>query len=432
MQIYCLPHSPVTTTSVPTLWIVSELYYPERTSTGHFLTGIAEGLASRFRVNVLCAQATYSARGTVAPRHEVHNGVRIHRCRSTVLDKNVLAFRAVNIATMTMSMFISALAGMRRGDLVLVVTNPPLLPYVMLLVARLRRARTVLLVHDVYPEVLVATGMIRQHSVLEKLGQRASRFLLHGVDRIIAIGRDMRDVLLRRESSLHPKIDIIPNWGDTDIVVPHNPAADRLLASLGLQDKFVVQYLGNMGRTHPLDLLLDAAAQLTDSDIHFIFCGEGARRRTLERRIERERPTNVTLLPPCSAEDLPAHLGACDLSVIALIPGMSGNSVPSRMYNVMAAGKPILAISEDDSELCRVVREECIGWTLPATATTDDIAAVIREAQTDRMRLEQMGQRARRAAEERYSRRHVVASFEDLLDGMSRQQMVKSLEPVAR
>ncbi|MEO5815182.1 MAG: glycosyltransferase family 4 protein [Gemmatimonadaceae bacterium] len=405
------------TASVPTLWVVSELYYPERTSTGHFLTGIAEGLASRFRVNVLCAQPTYSARGMMAPRSEVHNGVRIHRCRSTALDKNVLAFRFVNIATMTVSMFISALAGMRRGDLVLVVTNPPLLPYVMLFVARLRGARTVLLVHDVYPEVLVATGMIGSHSMLEKLGQRASRFLLRGVDRIVAIGRDMRDVLLRRGESLRPRIEIIPNWGDTDLVVPHNPAATRLLGTLHLEGRFVVQYLGNMGRTHPLDLLLDAAEILSsDANVHFLFCGEGARRRTMERRIEREHPANVTLLPPCSSDDLPAHLGACDLSVIALIPGMSGNSVPSRMYNVMAAGKPILAISEDDSELCRVVREEGIGWTLPATASPEDIAAVIREAAADRTRLEQMGERARRAAEERYSRVHVIESFRTLFD----------------
>jgi glycosyltransferase involved in cell wall biosynthesis len=423
----------VNTPFAPTLWVVSELYYPERTSTGHFLTGIAEGLASRFRVNALCAQPTYSARGTVAPRKEVHNGVHIHRCRSTALDKNVLAFRIVNIATMTVSMLIAALAGMRRGDLVLVVTNPPLLPYVMLLAARMRGARTVLLVHDVYPEVLVATGMIGPHSFLEKLGQRASQFLLRGVDRIVAIGRDMRDVLLRRGEDLRQKIDIIPNWGDTDVVVPNNPAADRLLSSLGLQDKFVVQYLGNMGRTHPLDLLLDAAKLLSsDAEVHFIFCGEGARRRSMERRIERERPANVTLLPPCSSEDLPAHLDACDLSVIALIPGMSGNSVPSRMYNVMAAGKPILAISEDDSELCRVVREEDIGWTLSAKATTEDIATVIRAAAADRARLETMGQRARHAAEERYSRTHVVESFGALFDGMSRARTLTSSETGAR
>ncbi len=420
------------TASAPTLWVVSELYYPERTSTGHFLTGIAEGLASRFRVNVLCAQPTYSARGTVAPRHEVHNGVLIHRCRSTALDKNVLAFRIVNIATMTISMLVAALAGMRRGDLVLAVTNPPLLPYVMLFAARLRGARTVLLVHDVYPEVLVATGMVGPHSLLERFGQRASRFLLRRVERIVAIGRDMRDVLLRRGEDLRPKIDTIPNWGDTDLVVPHNPAADRLLVSLGLQDKFVVQYLGNMGRTHPLDLLLDAAALLVRDDIHFIFCGEGARRRTMERRIERDRPVNVTLLPPCSSEELPAHLGACDLSVIALIPGMSGNSVPSRMYNVMAAGKPILALSEAESELVRVVAEDDIGWTLPATATPADIAAVIRDAAADRARLVQMGDRARRVAEERYSRMNVVNAFEALFDGMKRERTLRSSERGAR
>jgi glycosyltransferase involved in cell wall biosynthesis len=188
-----------------------------------------------------------------------------------------------------------------------------------------------------------------------------------------------------------------------------------------------------MGRTHPLDLLLDAAELLSgDAKVHFVFCGEGARRRSMERRIDREQPANVTLLPPCSSDDLPAHLGACDLSIIALIPGMSGNSVPSRMYNVMAAGKPILAISEDDSELCRVVREDDIGWTLPATASPSEIAAVIREAVADRPRLERMGQRARHAAEERYSRMHVVEAFGELFDGMFHERALRSSATVAR
>jgi hypothetical protein len=113
------------------VWVVSELYHPEETSTGQVMTGIAEGLAARFSVKVLCGQPTYAARGTRAPRAEVRRGVDIHRCVSSTLDKNRLAPRLLNAVTLSVSIFGQALRRFARGDLVLVVTNPPLLPFLM-------------------------------------------------------------------------------------------------------------------------------------------------------------------------------------------------------------------------------------------------------------------------------------------------------------
>ena len=130
------------------VWIVSELYYPELTSTGYFLTGIAEGLAVDYDVSVLCGQPSYRARGTRAPTREICSGVYVRRCRATTLDKNKVALRIVNLVTISLSIFLSALFSLRRGDIVIAVTNPPLLPYVALLACRMRGGRFVLLVHD--------------------------------------------------------------------------------------------------------------------------------------------------------------------------------------------------------------------------------------------------------------------------------------------
>ena len=132
------------------IWIVSELYYPELTSTGYFLTGIAEGLASVYDVSVLCGQPSYWARGTSAPTREICNGVDVCRCWATTLDKNKVVFKIVNLVTISLSIFFSALFRFRGGDIVIAVTNPPLLPYLALLACRTRGGRFVLLVHDVY------------------------------------------------------------------------------------------------------------------------------------------------------------------------------------------------------------------------------------------------------------------------------------------
>jgi len=109
----------------PSIWIVSELYYPETTSTGYFMTLAAEALAKGFEVSVLCGQPSYSKRGLQAPTHELHNGVTIWRCRATTFDKHSLMLRAVNQLTISLSILWQAIIRIRRGDIVLVVTNPP-------------------------------------------------------------------------------------------------------------------------------------------------------------------------------------------------------------------------------------------------------------------------------------------------------------------
>src|ERR1051325_2918455 len=150
----------------PRVLVVSELYYPEQTSTGHYLTRIAESLASQYEVTAICAQPTYAARGHTAPWREVRNGVSIERCWTTRLDKNVLPFRLINAITVAASLGLRVLFTARQGDRVVVVTTPPLLPLKTWLPTRLRGGSLTLLVHDVYPDVLVSAGIIGRDGVV--------------------------------------------------------------------------------------------------------------------------------------------------------------------------------------------------------------------------------------------------------------------------
>jgi hypothetical protein len=149
-----------------TLWVVTELYYPEETSTGYYLTRIAEGLANDFNVKVLCGQPNYSARGTRAPKREVHQGVEIFRAFGTTFNKNVILFRLINMLTLSISVFFKAIFHIRRGEQVLVVTTPPSLPFIAAFAALFRGANYVLLIHDNYPEILIAAGKTKPDSAL--------------------------------------------------------------------------------------------------------------------------------------------------------------------------------------------------------------------------------------------------------------------------
>jgi glycosyltransferase involved in cell wall biosynthesis len=404
------------------IWIISELYYPEDTSTGYFMTGIAEGLAQSYEVNVLCGQPTYSERGALAPAKEQRNGVSIRRCYGSTLDKNIIVFRVINLVTISFFLFMNALRGITQKDCVLVVSNPPSLPFLIALACRLRSAKCLLLIHDVYPEVLVVTGAIKAHSFSAQFINYLTRKLYIGVERIIVLGRDMSQLVGNKLAHAEHQVAIIPNWGDIAAVNPVPKEKSNLLRILKLNSKFIVQYSGNIGRTHGMEDLIMTALRLKNEPIHFLIIGAGAKRDLLEQEIHKEGLNNITLLPRVARNRLNDSLNACDVAVISFVADMAGISVPSRMYNIMAAGRPIIAIAEENSELALVVKEEKIGWVVPPGGT-DRFAAAIQEARADPARLSAMSDRARRAVEKKYSYERVIAAYSDLFQGLIKQDV---------
>jgi glycosyltransferase involved in cell wall biosynthesis len=399
-----------------TLWIVSELYYPEETSTGHIMTHIAEYMAStgETRVGALCAQPTYSKRGTAVPKRESRNGVDIERCSGTSLDKDRMALKIVNIVTITWSLFVNAMRRFRSGDLVLVVTNPPVLPFLIALACRFRGARYAILIHDVYPDILVAAGLLSRISLMGSIICRMNRALYRRAENIIVIGRDMASLVESRAPEVAEKISVIPNWADLDEIQPDGREDSSLLAQLGFEDHFVVLYAGNMGKPHGVEIIADAAKRLKESNIRFVFLGNGAKRPWLEAFVARESLTNIVLLDGRPRSEQRDFLNSCDVGIMSLLPGMKGVSVPSRTYNIGAAGKPLIAVVEPGSEIDLLIREHKIGWSVEP----EDVEALVRallEAESCPEATSAMGRRARSLVENEYSRERILRRYRSVL-----------------
>jgi colanic acid biosynthesis glycosyl transferase WcaI len=401
------------------LWVLSELYYPEDSATGFYVTKTAEALAATHEVSVLCAQPTYRARGTKAPAFEVLNQVHVHRCAATTLNKDVLSFRIVNLITISVSLFFNAVRKIRQGDVVIVVTNPPTLPFVAFLACKLRGAKLILRIEDVYPDAMIAAGMVRAGSPAVRVLNAMHRSLYRNVDRVIVLGRDMLQLVQRKLQRDSRNVTVITNWADCAEITPLDRDGNPLLKKLGLTNKFVVQYSGNMGRTHDLEGLVQAARILApEQGIHFLFIGTGAKEVWLTRTTRELALGNVTILPPQQRSDLAQSLNACDLAVISFVKGMAGVSVPSRMYNILAAGKPILAVADSDSELALVVREERVGW-LVQPASPEKTANAILEAFANPAQLSEMSKRARALVLRSYTQSQIMGKFEELLESVT-------------
>jgi colanic acid biosynthesis glycosyl transferase WcaI len=393
------------------LWILTEVYYPEEISTGYYLTQIAEGLAASRDVKVITGQPKHMSRGLKAEKHETRNNVEIFRVSGTTLDKNVLIFRLINMLTIGLSVFFASLKRFKKGDHVMVVTAPPSLPVTTAVACLIKGAGYTLCVQDSYPEILVAVGAAKPDSFFVNFVNHVNRWVYKHATKIIVMGRDMKELFERKTAGLDIPIVAIPNWADLETISPSLKSENALLKELAIEDKFVFMYAGNIGHPTDVETIIAAAEKLKGrEEFHFVFIGAGVKRPWLDKTVVERELTNVTILDYRPRSEQSTFLNACDVGLVALIKGMWGTAMPSRTYNIMAAGKPILALTDEGSELARVVDEEGIGIHLEP-GDPDKLAEKIIEMYNRRGELPAMGFRARDAAERKYSTASAVAAY---------------------
>ena len=399
----------------PRLWVVSEVYYPELTSTGYYLTAIAEGLADSFDVKALCGQPNYSSRGVKAPKRELHNGVEIYRASGTRLNKNNIVLKLVNMLTLSLSMLFHSVSKFRRGDRILVVTTPPTMPFLIAAASLLRGSPYTLLIHDAYPEVMAAVGTVKRNSFFYRTIDYFNRWLYKHARKIIVVGRDMKKLISKKSSGLNISIDYIPNWAEIDDVKPRQRSENLLITELGIENKLIVLHAGNIGYPTDVDTLIDVMKTLNGDDrFHFVFIGSGVKRHLLENAIDKFDLINLSLLDPRPRGEQIDFLNACDIGLVSLVKDMYGAAMPSKTYNIMAAGKPVLALTDEGSELALVIDESRIGWHLePGDANA--LRATLDEICERRSELWSIGNRAREAAERDYSLSTAIARYREAL-----------------
>jgi glycosyltransferase involved in cell wall biosynthesis len=408
------------------LWILTELYYPENNQTGYYITRIGEGLTTDFDVKVICGQPNYAVRGTVAPKHEIHKDVEIFRVRGTTLDKNVLLFRLMNMITHGWSVFFNALFKIKKSDEVLTVSAPPSLPFLSALAAKIKGVEYSVIIHDKYPEILIAVKKTKSDSFFIKFFNRLNRWLYSNAKKIIVVGRDMEDVVreqLKQRSKPDKKIAVIPNWAALEEIEPRPKKENELLKKLGIADKFIFLYAGNMGHPQDVESIIECAGKLKDHDeIRFIFIGGGVKRKWVETEIEKNDLTNVFLLDPMPREKQSDFLNACDVGFVSLVKKMYGVAMPSRTYNLLAAGKPILALTEKNSEVERIVSEENVGWTIPPQ-NSELLLETILEIYEGRSKLEQFSETARKAAVLKCNAENSIEKYRQVLSSASDNEL---------
>ena len=389
-------------------------YHPDTSATGQLLTELCESLVSEhgYRVSVVAGVPPIPAaddgvrptRGIVS--RTVQGGVDVFRARGTRFSKRRFIGRASNYVTYFMS---ACYAGLRldRPDVVVALTDPPIIGLAALVAARRFGAPFVMSYRDIFPEVARLLEDFQSDAV-ERMLQAVNGFLVRHADRNVALGETMRRRLIDGKGAPADRTLVIPDWADCEAIVPgpkRNPFAERH----GLADKFVVMHSGNIGLSQALDTLVDAADALRDvADLEVVFVGDGVKKPALQEQARRLGLTNVRFLPYQPQAALTESFATADVFVVSLKAGLSGYIVPSKLYGILAAGRPYVSAVEEDSEVVHIARAYDCGL-VAEPGKPRSLAEQILTLYHDRARTRRMGDNGRRAAFDFDRRAHVAA-----------------------
>lgn len=364
------------------LWIITELFPPEETSTAYIMGEIAQALSQKYEIDVICGPEVYdSSRKRSFINGYQQNKYRIIRTNAHTFDKNTLIGKSKSFIQTTLSIYKLAKKHIQQGDRILMVTNPAPL---ILLMARLKIKRSLnlnILVHDVFPENTLAAGIrIPFFRIIKYLFDKA-----YGVaDRLFVLGRDMKDII-DKKTNRRVNCQIIENWGDFEnIEVTPMPQSERI----------ILQYAGNIGRVQGLEQVIES---LPDN-IEFHIYGSGA----MEEKLKEYNKPNVHFHGPYTRNEQSDILGKCHISLVTLNDKMYGLGTPSKTYNILASGRPILYFGPRNSEIELLINDHKIGYCgWPEHWDMDE--------------LRSMGQRARLIGEKLYSKNSILQKFIELL-----------------
>jgi colanic acid biosynthesis glycosyl transferase WcaI len=369
--------------------LLNEYFPPDTSATAKFAAQVAEALSVNHRVTVLAGRPSYdpSERHSLYfLRREVRGNLAIERVGSTAYPRFQMRRRVSNYLTYLSLAIPRALS--IPSDIVLAMTDPPIEGIAGAVVARLSGRPFVYNIRDMYPDMAVGGSIVRPGSFTARW-EAMHRWALRHAARVIVLGEDMRDRIVAK--GVDPARVAISRDG---VIIPETlPSPENSVAREIRGDfRFALVHAGNVGFYGAWQTLVSAVRMLEDEGVGLVFIGEGAMKPQVEAMAEGCRA--IRFLPFRPANDVPLVLSSGDMHVVTVKRGLEGVVVPSKLYPTLAAGRPVLGVAPEETDVVRIIRRSGCG----VAANPDDPASVaeaIRSVLHDREQLQTMARRAR-------------------------------------
>ncbi|MBK6969216.1 MAG: glycosyltransferase family 4 protein [Candidatus Microthrix sp.] len=407
------------------LLVIAPHFAPDVAPTGEVITSIVDGLVDRgHSVHVITALPWYRGHrvedgwGGKLVRTEATEWGAISRLHPFPTEKSNIPARALAFGGFTALVTLRSLAIRHRPDAVLAMSPPLPLGFPGALVGAVRRIPFVFNIQDVFPDVAVEIGAITNPTVI-KVASLAERFLYRRADAVTVLSEDLRrNVADKLGPGGDGKVEVIPNFVDTQRVQPSSTDV-AYRREFGLGDRTVVTYAGNVGLSQPVELLVEVARRMVERrDVVFVVNGGGSSLESVQRAAAGL--DNVVFVPMQPRERLSEVLAAADIHTILLRHGLARSSVPSKMYSILAAGRPVVASVDPDTEVTRVLDQAGAGVSV-APGAVDELHQAIVGLVDDPARRATMGASGRSWVERWLSPAAVAEAYEELFERLITQ-----------
>jgi colanic acid biosynthesis glycosyl transferase WcaI len=389
----------------------NRFFHPDTSATSQILSDLAFHLAERGHEVHAVTSRTPDATSIL----ETTRGVVIHRVATAATGPHSLVARGFAYLDFYRGARRAAREIVGKGDIVVAKTDPPLLSAAIGPVAKRRGAKVVAWLQDVFPEVAREYGVPGMGWPIGTAITRARNRSLSEADGVVVIGERMAERIISASGISRDRLHVIHNWADGDAIRPIDTIGNSLRREWNLDGKFVVGYSGNLGRVHEFDTLLGAAAALKDNDgIAFLFVGRGPRLAEVRARVEREGLRNVRFEPHQPREALADSLGVPDVHICVLRPEFEALVHPSKLYGILAAGRPTIFIGDIDGEAANILSRTRSGLSI-RQGDVAGLRSAIDQLHADAGMRREMGEAARRAFDSHYSMSRALHRWEEVL-----------------
>lgn len=339
--------------------IITQFYPPDYAATGQFVYDLAGALAEEgFEVSVFTGMPGYAFRQTDVKHEELDHGVFVRRTGSIHLMSKRIRNKIFGSVLFLARCVIKFLSKDIRGSHLVLTSAPPFLGLIGWFYNKVFGHTYSCIIYDIYPEVAVRLKVVAPEHWIIKFWEFVNRKVWDRSESLIVLSEPMKQLLIKKHKNLAHKIHVIHSWADPKFITPLAKSENWFAKQYGLTDCFVVLYSGNLGRCHDSKTMLKCAQLLIGRiDIKFVFIGNGVGSQMIKQAIAAGQLPNALQLPYQDREVLPYSLTACDLSLVSILPNVGDTIAPSKMYGMLAAGKPVAVICPTDNYLREIVNE---------------------------------------------------------------------------
>lgn len=396
---------------------INRYFYPDYSATSQMLSDLVFGIVDKVgnkEIHTVTSRQQYDDASSGLPEEEMVNNIHIHRVWTSSFGRQNLVGRVIDYISFYFSSTFKLMKLTHKGDLLVAKTDPPLISVFAAFVANIKKAELINWLQDLFPEVAAELGVKLVQGLPHRMLRAIRNKALKWAKMNVVIGDLMAEKLLR-EGIKKENIIVIHNWADGEQIKPVHHEDNLLKKQWGLEDKFVIGYSGNVGRSHDFSTILEAADKLKNSPgIIFLFIGGGAQLPEIKETCRVNGLDNVVFKPYQPREKLDESLSVSDVHLISLKPELEGLIVPSKFYGILAAGRPVIFIGDKEGEISAIIQQNNCGQIVEQYDCDQLVLEINRQLKNQG--TSKLDKEIRSLFDRKYSKTRAIDYFIDALD----------------